>query len=89
VRAVALDRRRPTLTSTFDRSIADFAIAPDSRTLYLTAEDSGYVRLFSVPATGGEVTPVHAGLSSLQMQWATSDTIHRACSSGPTRTTGS
>jgi len=47
-----------TLTSTFDRSVADFAIAPDSRTLYLTAEDSGYVRLFSVPAKGGEVTPV-------------------------------
>src|SRR3989441_6871006 len=47
-----------TLTPTFDRSVADFAIAPDSRTLYLTAEDSGYVRLFSVPARGGDVAPV-------------------------------
>lgn len=47
-----------TVTATFDRSVADFAIGPDSRTLYLTAEDSGYVRLFSVPAKGGEVTPV-------------------------------
>ncbi|HVD78426.1 MAG TPA: S9 family peptidase, partial [Vicinamibacteria bacterium] len=47
-----------TLTPKFDRSAADFAIAPDSRTLYLTAEDSGYVKLFSVSAQGGEVTPV-------------------------------
>jgi dipeptidyl aminopeptidase/acylaminoacyl peptidase len=47
-----------TLTPKFDRAVADFAIAPDSRTLYLTAEDSGYVKLFSVPARGGEVTPV-------------------------------
>jgi dipeptidyl aminopeptidase/acylaminoacyl peptidase len=46
------------LTPKFDRSVADFAIAPDSRTLYLTAEDSGYVKLFSVPARGGEVSPV-------------------------------
>jgi dipeptidyl aminopeptidase/acylaminoacyl peptidase len=47
-----------TLTGTFDRSVADFAFSPDSRTLYLTAEDSGYVKLFSVPAKGGEVTPL-------------------------------
>jgi dipeptidyl aminopeptidase/acylaminoacyl peptidase len=47
-----------TLTSRFDRSVADFAIAPDGRTLYFTAEDSGYIRLFSVPARGGDVTPV-------------------------------
>jgi dipeptidyl aminopeptidase/acylaminoacyl peptidase len=46
------------LTTKFDRSVADFAIAPDSRTLYLTAEDSGYVRLYSVSARGGDVTPV-------------------------------
>jgi dipeptidyl aminopeptidase/acylaminoacyl peptidase len=47
-----------TLTAKFDRSVADFAFSPDSRTLYLTAEDSGYVKLFSVPAKGGEVAPV-------------------------------
>jgi len=47
-----------TVTPKFDRSVADFAIAPDGRTLYLTAEDSGYVKLFSVPARGGDVTPV-------------------------------
>ncbi len=46
-----------TLTPSFDRSVADFAIAPDGR-VFLTAEDSGFVKLYSVPAKGGEVTPV-------------------------------
>jgi dipeptidyl aminopeptidase/acylaminoacyl peptidase len=46
------------VTSGFDRSVADFAFGPDSRTLYLTAEDAGFVRLFAVPAKGGAVTPV-------------------------------
>jgi dipeptidyl aminopeptidase/acylaminoacyl peptidase len=46
------------LTPSFDRSVSAFAFAPDGRTIYLTAEDSGYVKLFSVPAAGGEVTPV-------------------------------
>lgn len=47
-----------TLTAKFDRSVADFAIAPDSRTFYFTAEDAGYVKLFAVPARGGEVAPL-------------------------------
>jgi dipeptidyl aminopeptidase/acylaminoacyl peptidase len=47
-----------TVTGKFDRSVSDFAVSPDSRTLYLTAEDAGFVRLFSVPVKGGEVTPV-------------------------------
>ncbi len=46
------------VTAGFDRSVADFAFSPDARTLYLTAEDEGFVRLFSVPAQGGRVTPV-------------------------------
>ena len=45
------------LTSAFDRSVADFAIAPDGR-IFLTAEDQGFVKLYSVPARGGSVTPV-------------------------------
>jgi dipeptidyl aminopeptidase/acylaminoacyl peptidase len=47
-----------TVTGSFDRSVADFAFSPDGRTVYLTAEDSGYVKLFSVAAKGGAVTPV-------------------------------
>ncbi|MGE5126007.1 MAG: S9 family peptidase [Betaproteobacteria bacterium] len=46
------------LTSAFDRSVGDFAFAPDGRSLYLTAEDAGFVRLYSVPAAGGTVAPV-------------------------------
>lgn len=45
------------LTSSFDRSVASFAIAPDGR-VFFTAEDSGFVKLYSLPANGGEVTPV-------------------------------
>ena len=44
------------MTTGFDRSVADIAFAPDSRTLYLTAEDAGFVRLYSVPAKGDAVT---------------------------------
>jgi dipeptidyl aminopeptidase/acylaminoacyl peptidase len=47
-----------TLSGKLDRSVSDFAFAPDGRTLYLTAEDSGYVRLFSIPRTGGEAKPL-------------------------------
>jgi dipeptidyl aminopeptidase/acylaminoacyl peptidase len=46
-----------TLTRDFDRSVGDFALSPDGRA-YLTAEDEGFVRLYSVPLTGGAVTPV-------------------------------
>ena len=42
------------LTSTFDRSVVGFAFAPDSRTLFFTAEDAGYIRIWSLPTAGGE-----------------------------------
>jgi dipeptidyl aminopeptidase/acylaminoacyl peptidase len=50
-----------TIASGFDRSVAEVAFAPDSRTLFLTAEDAGYVRLYAVPTTGGTVKPVTTG----------------------------
>jgi dipeptidyl aminopeptidase/acylaminoacyl peptidase len=46
------------VTGALDRSVGDFAVSGDSRTLYLTAEDSGYVKLYSVALTGGPVTPL-------------------------------
>jgi dipeptidyl aminopeptidase/acylaminoacyl peptidase len=49
---------RRVLTAAFDRSVGAFAFSPDSRTLYLTAENAGFVRLHSVPAEGGTVRPV-------------------------------
>jgi dipeptidyl aminopeptidase/acylaminoacyl peptidase len=42
----------------WDRSVGDVAFSPDSRTVYLTAEDAGLIRLFHVPADGGETRPV-------------------------------
>jgi dipeptidyl aminopeptidase/acylaminoacyl peptidase len=47
-----------TITGKLDRSVSDFAVSPDSRVLYFTAEDAGFVRLFSVPVKGGDVSPV-------------------------------
>ena len=58
------------VTPAFDRSVAEFAFAPDGRTLYLTAEDAGFVKIFSVPVAGGAVAPlldsrgVYSGLSA-------------------------
>jgi dipeptidyl aminopeptidase/acylaminoacyl peptidase len=46
------------ITPDFDRSVASYAFTPDSRTIYLTAEDAGRERLYTVPATGGTVRPV-------------------------------
>jgi dipeptidyl aminopeptidase/acylaminoacyl peptidase len=47
-----------TLTAKWDRSVSDFAFTPDSRTIYLFAEDAGRDRLFQMPASGGDVRPV-------------------------------
>jgi dipeptidyl aminopeptidase/acylaminoacyl peptidase len=41
------------LTRPLDRSLSDFAISADSRTVYLLAEEAGHAKLFSVPAKGG------------------------------------
>jgi dipeptidyl aminopeptidase/acylaminoacyl peptidase len=46
------------VTGALDRAVADFAFSPDSKTLYLTAEDAGYVKLFSMPLAGGAATPL-------------------------------
>src|SRR6185295_7783483 len=44
------------LTSTWDRSVGSFAFSPDSRSIYLTAEEAGNEKVFTTPADGGEVT---------------------------------
>ncbi|HJQ69839.1 MAG TPA: S9 family peptidase [Blastocatellia bacterium] len=43
------------LTASFDRSVGSFAITPDSKTVYLLAEEAGHEKLYSVPAAGGEI----------------------------------
>jgi dipeptidyl aminopeptidase/acylaminoacyl peptidase len=48
------------LTEGFDRSVGDFALAPDG-VAYFTAFDGGRVKLHAVPTTGGEVEPAVEG----------------------------
>src|SRR5207249_9061928 len=38
----------------FDRSAGSVAISSDSRTIYFTAEDSGFEKIYSVPVSRGE-----------------------------------
>ena len=55
------------VTGTWDRSVAWHVPSPDSRTVYLLAEDQGRQRVFSVAATGGtpkELTELKAGTYS-------------------------
>jgi len=43
------------LTPEWDRSAGDFAFTPDSQRIYITAEDQGHDKLFTLPAGGGPV----------------------------------
>jgi dipeptidyl aminopeptidase/acylaminoacyl peptidase len=43
------------ITSKWDRSVGSFAVTPDSKWIYLTAEEAGHEKLFSMPADGGDV----------------------------------
>ncbi len=44
------------LTAKFDRSVGSFSFTPDSKRIYLTAEEAGNEKVFTMPADGGEVT---------------------------------
>ncbi len=46
------------LTANFDRSVASFDVSPDSKTIYLTAEDENHEKVYALPASGGEVKRV-------------------------------
>jgi dipeptidyl aminopeptidase/acylaminoacyl peptidase len=45
---------RKVVTASFDRAPSGFALTPDSKTIYFTAEDAGHEKLYSVAASGGE-----------------------------------
>ena len=51
----ARDSQPRVITSSFDRSVGSFGFSPDSRTIFLLAEDSGHEKLYEVSAEGGEV----------------------------------
>ena len=44
------------ITANWDRAVGSFAFAPDSKSIYLTAEEAGNEKLFTMPADGGEAT---------------------------------
>jgi Tol biopolymer transport system component len=44
------------LTANFDRAVGSFALTPDSKSIYLTAEEAGNEKLYTMPADGGDVT---------------------------------
>ncbi|MEW5974504.1 MAG: S9 family peptidase [Acidobacteriota bacterium] len=46
------------LTSNFDRSVDNFTLSGDGKILFLTAEEAGQNKLFTVPSTGGPVKPL-------------------------------
>jgi len=43
------------ITGGLDRAVSTFAVSPDSRTLFFTAEDSGSEKLYSTGIAGGKV----------------------------------
>jgi dipeptidyl aminopeptidase/acylaminoacyl peptidase len=51
-------QNRTVVTASTDRSVGAYALTPDGRTVYFTAEDAGLEKIYSVPAAGGEVTLV-------------------------------
>jgi dipeptidyl aminopeptidase/acylaminoacyl peptidase len=44
------------LTANFDRSVGSYAPTPDSKSIYLLAEEAGNEKLYTLPSGGGEVT---------------------------------
>ena len=42
-----------TITATFDRAVATWTLSGDGRSVYLTAEDEGLEKIYSVPSAGG------------------------------------
>ncbi len=43
------------ITAKWDRSVGSVAFSPDSQSIYLTAEEAGNEKVFTMPADGGEV----------------------------------
>lgn len=48
------------ITGSFDRSVNDFDISGNGRTVYLSAYDAGRARMYSVPARGGDAKALDA-----------------------------
>jgi dipeptidyl aminopeptidase/acylaminoacyl peptidase len=52
---------RRTLTAEWDLSVSSYTPAPDGRSIYILAEETGHDRIFALPAAGGAPRPVTPG----------------------------
>jgi len=50
--------QRKVLTAALDLSVGGFSTSADSRAIYFTAEDAEQIKLYSVGAAGGKVSPI-------------------------------
>jgi dipeptidyl aminopeptidase/acylaminoacyl peptidase len=59
------------ISPAFDRSVESWAFTPDSQRIYLTAEDAGLEKVYTVPAAGGgtsvAVTPARGVYTNLSI----------------------
>ena len=66
----AMTNRREIVGQPFDRSVGSWAIAPDGKTIYFTAEDAGLEKIYAVSSKGGDghlqVEPDRGVYTSLQ-----------------------
>ncbi|MEY4377135.1 MAG: hypothetical protein RJB26_1685, partial [Pseudomonadota bacterium] len=51
---------RAIITAGFDRAVSSFALSPDSKEVWFSAEDTGGENLYAVPLAGGKVRTVAA-----------------------------
>ncbi|WP_419569885.1 prolyl oligopeptidase family serine peptidase [Rheinheimera sp.] len=51
---------RKELAAEWDRSVSDFAFGPDSRTIYVTAQDTGQHGIFAINTQFGDIAKVYA-----------------------------
>ena len=67
------------LTAAFDRSVGAFSPTPDSRSIYLLAEEAGNEKLYTLPADGGEVRlalePTRGVYTNLRIPQQASQTV--------------
>ena len=50
------------LTSSFDRSVEQYVIGPDSQTVFIAARDHGYSGIFTVDSSSGDARPIASGI---------------------------
>ncbi len=51
----AKTEKKRNLTDDFDRSVESYAFAPDSKTIYFTAEDKAEMPIYSIAAAPGSI----------------------------------